>query len=176
MKRLLALSLICILFIGGCQGQKIAKDALILSPEALAQHQIQTRKYETKDEAKILTACAGLLQDIGFNLEASEPELGLFSASKIRTGHSTRQQVWAILAVLLGSPATYPTHESQMMRASIVTRPVGEQGEYTSVRVTFQRIVWNAYGEVTTSESLEDPQIYQEFFDKLSKAIFLEAQ
>jgi len=45
-----------------------------------------------------------------------------------------------------------------------------------AVRVTFQRIVWDIEGNVTRSESLTDPKIYQEFFDKLSKAVFLDAQ
>ena len=62
---LASIFVISVLFIVGCQS--IPKDALSLSPEALAERQLQTRKYETKDEAKILAACAGLLQDLGFN-------------------------------------------------------------------------------------------------------------
>lgn len=62
------------------------------------------------------------------------------------------------------------------MRASVVTRPYGEENRYTSVRVTFQRVVWNTAGQISRSEALEDPEIYQGFFDKLSKSIFLEAQ
>lgn len=62
------------------------------------------------------------------------------------------------------------------MRACVVTRPVGEHGEYVAVRVTFQRVVRNTQNQITICESLTDPQIYQEFFDKLSKSIFLEAQ
>jgi hypothetical protein len=85
------------------------------------------------------------------------------------------EQVAAVfVAVLTG--VYVPTNKEQRMRASIVTRPSGNQGEYMAVRVTFQRIVWNTQGQVTVSESLVDPQIYQEFFDKLSKSIFLEAQ
>jgi len=175
MKKLVGLLFICVLFITGCQGQKIPKDALTLSPESLAQRQIQTKKYETKDEAKILIASAGLLQDLGFNLDESETDLGLISASKTRSAVSAGQVTLAVLVALLGGGAT-PIDKDQTMRASIVTRPVGEHGEYIAVRVTFQRIVWNTKGQVTKSESLEDPQIYQEFFDKLSKSIFLEAQ
>jgi len=173
MKQLSALILISIFFITGCQS--IPKDALTLTPEALAQRQIQTRKYETTDEAKILAASAGLLQDMGFNIDESETELGLISSSKMRSAENAAQITAAIFVALMGGGAM-PVDKEQKMRACIVTRPVGENGEYVAVRVTFQRIVWNTQGQVTKSESLTDPKIYQEFFEKLSKSIFLEAQ
>ncbi|MDV2496606.1 MAG: hypothetical protein RX316_10435 [bacterium] len=173
MRRFLSLLFIITLIIIGCQ--RIPKDALSLSPESLAQRQMQTRKYETKDEAKILVACASLLQDMGFNLDESETKLGVITSSKMRSAVNAGQQVAAVTLALLGG-GYMPTDKEQKMRASVVTRPVGEKGEYIAVRVTFQRIVWNTLGQVTASESLTDPKIYQEFFDKLSKSIFLEAQ
>jgi hypothetical protein len=66
--------------------------------------------------------------------------------------------------------------KEQKMRACVVTRPVGENGDYVAVRVTFQIIVWDRERKVTRAGSLTDPKIYQEFFYKLSKAVFLEAQ
>jgi hypothetical protein len=165
--------LLWLISVTGCA--TIPKDALTLSPETLAQRQIQTRKYQTKDEGKILAACAGLLQDMGFNLDESETKLGVITSSKTRTAVNIGQQAAAVAVVLFGG-VYMPTDKEQRMRASVVTRPIGERGEYIAVRVTFQRIVWNTQGQVTTSESLTDPKIYQEFFDKLSKAIFLEAQ
>lgn len=174
MRKLLFLFLLSTIFAMGCQ-QTIPKDALTLSPQSLAERQMQTRKYETKDEIKILTACAGLLQDMGFNIDESETKLGLLYASKMRSATNGGQIAGAIiLGILTG--AVMPVDKDQKMMASIVTRPVGEQGEYIAVRVTFQRIVWNTNRQVTKSESLIDPKIYQEFFDKLSKAIFLEGQ
>jgi len=173
MRRYLPLFLISILIMTGCQ--TIPKDALTWSPETLAQRQIQTKKYQTTDEVRILTACAGLLQDMGFNIDESETKLGLISSSKMRSAENAAQITAAILVALMGGGAM-PVDKEQKMRACIVTRPVGDRGEYVAVRVTFQRIVWNTQGQVTKSESLTNPKIYQEFFDKLSKAIFLEAQ
>ncbi|HHW20447.1 hypothetical protein [Thermodesulfovibrio thiophilus] len=166
-------SLSLLAFIVGCE--TIPKDALTLSPESLADRQMQTRKYETKDEAKILTACAGLLQDMGFNIDESETKLGVITASKRRSAVNAGQQVVAVFVALLGG-GYMPTDKDQIMRASIVTRPVGELKEYMAVRVTFQRIVRDENGKITKQETLNDPEIYQKFFDKLSKAIFLEAQ
>jgi hypothetical protein len=44
------------------------------------------------------------------------------------------------------------------------------------VRVTFQRLVWNDMGTLSKVERLDEEEMYIEFFDKLSKALFLEAQ
>lgn len=170
-KKVQSLFIVSVFLITGCQ--TIPKDALTLSPKSLAERQMQTRKYESKDEAKIISVCAGLLQDMGFNLDESETKLGLITCSKMRSAENAGQIAGAILIALLGGGAT-PVDKKQKMRASVVTRPIGEHESYVAVRVTFQRIVWNTQGQVTKSESIIDPAVYQEFFDKLSKAIFLE--
>ena len=43
------------------------------------------------------------------------------------------------------------------------------------VRVTFQRIIFDTAGQITRAEQINDPAIYREFYDKLSKSVFLEA-
>ena len=98
-------------FLTGCA--KIPKDALKLNPKSLKQRQIQTRKYETTDETRILVACATLLQDLGFNLDESETELGVIVASKMRSALDFRQHVTAFIAM---SFAIYlDTDEKQQM-------------------------------------------------------------
>ena len=80
---------------------------------------------------------------------------------------------------LLTGVAT-PVDKQQLIRASVVTRPVqidetDKAKCQTAVRVTFQRIVTNTQNQVTRRECIIEEKIYQEFFEKLSKSVFLEA-
>jgi hypothetical protein len=136
---------------------------------------MQTRVFDTADETKVLAASSALLQDLGFNIDESEAQLGVIVGSKDRSAVQAGQVVASIfLAALSGAPV--PWDKNQKMRASVTTKPVGEAKKSIAVRVTFQRIVWNTENRVTKREGLTDPKIYQEFFEKLSKSLFLEAQ
>ena len=152
----------------------IPKGALSLSPQTLEWRKLQSRRFETKDEKKILQACAALLQDLGFSLEESETSLGVIAANKDRSAVEGGQVVAAVfLAALGGGPAIYD--QNQKFRASIVTRPFGENEDQIVVRVTFQRRVWNNQGQITKLQRINDPKMYEDFFSKLSKSIFLTA-
>jgi hypothetical protein len=159
--------------LSGCQ-QTIPREALQLSEKSLEQRRAQTRRFDTADEARLLAAAAGVLQDLGFNLDESETRLGLVVASKDRDATEAGQVIGAILlAALLGAPM--PIDKVQKIRASLVTNPLAEPAEGTAVRITFQRIVWNSNRQISKTEALTDPELYQQFFVKLSKAVFLEA-
>lgn len=166
-----ALSLVLAGILAGCAS--IPKDILQLSPESLRERQLQTRRFETQDEAKLLSASAALLQDLGFTINKSVTSLGVITASKDRSAVEAGQVVLAVLLSILAQQ-NVPYDEKQNMRVSVVTRPLGD-GTSTAVRVTFQRIVWNTHKQISKREQLNDPEIYQEFFSKLSKAVFLEA-
>ena len=163
-----------LILVHGCGGG-IPKEALQMNKATLEDRQMQTRIFDTADQKKIIVACSGLMQDLGLNMDESEIELGLLVGSKDRDATDGGQVATAvILAAMFGGPCQYD--KNQKMKASIVTSPAGEAGTKTSVRVTFQRSVWNNYGQVTKLEKLNEPEMYQGFFDKLSKAVFLEAQ
>jgi hypothetical protein len=155
----------------GC-AQRIPESALALTPDTLKLRQLQTRRFETTDEKVLLQAGAGVLQDLGFNIDESETKLGVIVGSKTRDATEAGQIAEAILVgVLFG--VVPPTDKEQKIRASLISKPL-DNGSI-AVRITFQRIVWNNQGQVSRTESVEDAVIYQEFFDKFSKAVFLSA-
>ncbi len=151
----------------------VPKEALTLSPESLRLRNLQTRKFETTDERRLLIAAAGLLQDLGYQIDESEVPLGVIVASKQADASDGAQIAGAIaIGILLGTKVT--VDNEQKIRVSIVTRPVNRKE--IALRVTFQRTVWNNEGHVSRTESVIDQELYQDFFSKLSKAVFLEAQ
>ncbi len=180
-----AILLVLCVSVPGCG--TMPKDALRLGPETLQQRQLQTRRYQGLSEAELLAASAGVLQDLGFNLEESETELGLVVAAKDRKATKASQ-----VAVLVAVTALYGTtpgglfvgaylwgkmDDKQKIRVSLVVRPEvkGAENSYL-VRVTLQRLVWTKMNKISKRETLRDPKIYQLFFERLSKAVFLEAQ
>ena len=148
--------------------------ALNLPPQTLEHRRMQTRRFDGIGEAELLAACAGVLQDLGFNLDESESDLGLLVASKERSAHNKTQATLATLLHIFVD-IEIEIDKEQRIRASLVTQPVGNMAQSYLVRVTFQRIVWNTDNEIATREALNDPELYQQFFDRLSKSVFLEA-
>lgn len=179
------------LSVAGCQ--TLPDTAMELPPDSLKLRQLQTRKVEGIDEQALLAASVGVLQDLGFNIDESETQLGVIVASKKRSAVDTGDIVssslesllFGMLEALLSSD-----HESegdinfdvtQRIRISVVTRPAldssGQPREDAHViRVTIQRLVWDDEGHLSRAESIEEPKVYQKFFDRLSKSIFLELQ
>lgn len=154
----------------GC-ASNIPKDALAMRPQSLEWRQRSTRRFFTTDEKQILTASAGVMQDLGFTIDNSKPDLGLILGSKDRTAVDGGQVAGKVVMAIVFR-TDVPIDRIQKFRASIVTHPSGNE---IAVRVTFQRIVWNDRNDVSKLEPLDDPKLYQEFFEKLSQAVFLEA-
>lgn len=153
-------------------GPLVPRAAFELRPESLALRRLQTRRFETGDERELLTAAAALLQDMGFQIDESEAQLGLLVGSKQADAADAGQIAGAIvLGAFTG--ARVPVDTEQRIRVSLVTRPLGTRE--TALRVTFQRTVWNSERAVSRAESIEDARLYQDFFDRLSKAVFLGA-
>jgi hypothetical protein len=168
---IIVMFLVCFSIIS-CAG-RIPKDALMLSPESLADRQLETRVFDTKDEKMLLSASAALLQDLGFQLDESEVPLGVIVASRDRDVTDAGQVAGAVaMAVLFG--VNTPVDKNQKVIASLTTKPI--DNKRTAVRIVFQHMVWNTQNQLVKNESIKDVAIYQDFFSKLSKSVFLEAQ
>lgn len=161
----------------------IPPDILKMPPEQLANRQMQTRAYETTDEEKILSACAGVLQDLGYTIDRGESKLGVIFASKDRDVDNGGQIAAATLLTALsafgGSGASYnyysDVEKNQKIRACVVSQK-SLDGQKMMVRVSFQRMVWNMAGQLARIETLKEPDLYEGFFAKLSQSVFLEEQ
>ena len=163
----------------GCAS--VPKGFLKPSEGYLEKRQLQMRQYDTTNEEQIITAVAGVLQDLGFILSESETGVGLVSASKNADAKNAAQITGAVMLDILSamtgaSPGvTGSCDKSQQVKASVVVKPSADSSKIV-VRVTFQRIVWNMNNQINRVETISQPEIYQKFYDSLSKAIFLEAQ
>lgn len=184
------LSLLLILFLlVGCE--TIPLDSFVVTPDLQQKRQVETRRYDGISEVDLITASANVLQDLGFNLENSETRLGVITASKQRDAvHAGEIAATTLASALLITPAApfaaayligSPAHsKDQTIRVALVVRPVidsngNQMTDNYFVRVTFQRIVRRTDNS-TKAETLIDPQLYQDFFERLSKSVFLEAQ
>jgi len=162
----------------GCHN-KVPPEALKLSEQSLKFRQLQTRHFDACEQT-VLSASAAVLQDLGYNIDEAATDLGVIVSSKKRDATHGGQVVGAILVALFTGSVT-PVDDTQLIRASLVTNPlkvdenVEELQFRTAVRVTFQRIVTNTQGQISRREGIVVEEIYQEFFDKLSQSLFLEA-
>jgi len=178
--------------LSGCV-QPTQPEALFqLMPESAAHRAMQTRLFETKDERELLSASAAVLQDLGFQVEESVREVGFLRAAKERSAREhgqdlTRFFIWIFSTPLLflqQPPFMMPVDLHQKIAATLVARPLNTESTRQEIRIVFYRVVWKGEGmsgnqQIAPGEQrmemVRDPGLYQQFFAKLSKAVFLEA-
>jgi hypothetical protein len=171
--------------LSGCATEKVPKAALRLEESTLEVRSLQTRTIAAPSEIAILTATIALLQDLEFNIDSIEKPLGVISASKIsdadHKGEKTALFFLDFLCVVGsvmgggGSCDSMSTakDEQALMLTMVVLPSLARQGEY-AVRVTLQRIIYDKEGRVKVLQRVAKPEIYQEVFDKLRSALFIE--
>ena len=170
-----------------------AEEFFRLTPESAAQRAAETRMFEAASERELLSASAAVLQDLGFQVVESVREVGFLRAAKERSAREYSQEIWrwvlftfSTIGLASGSNTLIllPVDLQQQIDASLVARPLDAAGSRHEVRVLFYRIVWKSDGASGNQsippgeqrmETIRDPRIYQLFFAKLSKAVFLEA-
>ncbi len=170
--------------VSGCVQQTQPTELFQLSPESNANRAMQTRLFDTANDKELLSASAASLQDLGFQVEESVREVGFLRAAKERSAREYDQYLNRLLVWLLSlGNVMMPVDLHQKVAATIVTRPLNPDGSRQEVRIMFYRAVWKGEGQADRNyippgeqkmEMIRDPEIYQQFFAKLSKAVFLE--
>jgi hypothetical protein len=168
----------------GCLQTAAPHELFQLSPESLQNRAMQTRLFETDNALELLSASAATLQDLGFQVEESVKEVGFLRAAKERSAREYGQYIGRVFVFLLSlGHALMPVDLHQKVAATLITRPLNRDGTRQEVRIIFYRVVWKGDGQGDSTyippgeqrmEMVRDPRIYQQFFAKLSKAVFLE--
>lgn len=161
------------LIISACNN--VPSNVFTLPDSNIEQRKLQSRLFSTINEKSLLMAGVSTLQDMGFNIDESEINVGLITASKKMDATDMKQVVGGIVlaAVLEQNEVIVDTEEK--IRVSFITRPSQQRAGNLLTRITFQRIVKASNGQISRMETIRDPELYQDFFFKLSKSVFLEA-
>lgn len=171
--------------LNGCISHTEPAELFTLTPDAPKHRAMQTRMFETPNEGELLSASAAVLQDLGFQIEESQRGVGFLRATKERSAREYGQYIrQALVLVLSLGKLMQPVDLHQKIAATLVAQPLNPEATRQEVRIMFYRIVWKGDGQVDNQyippgeqymEMIRDPEIYQQFFAKLSKAVFLEA-
>lgn len=95
----------------------------------------------------MLQSAIGALQDLGFTIEESQASTGVVVGSRLNQGR---------------------------IRAQITIRALPNESG-TAVRATFQRIIPRPGAMLALGETLDDPALYQGFFERVAQSAFLTA-
>lgn len=139
---------------------------------------LEARRFSTLDEPAVLAAATQTLQDLGYVISESSSDVGVLVGAKQRDAEETGQIVGQIaLTVALAFAGVHHQpvwDKEQTINAMLVVTPI-ENSKQVEVRISFDRNILQNDNK-RHAELIQDADIYQEFFDKLSQGVFLEAQ
>jgi hypothetical protein len=133
----------------GCATAPPPPDAFALAASTPEERALQTRLYDTDDESAVLAACVAVLTAHGFSAEAQDHALG----------------------VIVGVKDSYAGRQRSRLRASLATRPAGEFGLQTQLRISFQRLAYDARGRELRREAVREPGEYAGFFSEVEREL-----
>jgi hypothetical protein len=131
--------------------------------------QLQTREYKSTPTI-VMKAVIAALQDEGFIISSSNPELGLVTAAmekyEVDTATKSRAEFWQG-----AGSGTYQTTKRWEASASI-----NKHGEVVRVRINIVAKALTNTGGLVWSQPVYEADIYQTIFSKVDKAVFLEKE
>jgi hypothetical protein len=146
----------------------------------------QTRRYPQADRQAVLFAGSAVLQDMGFRVTGGERRFGLLVGEKTAdvpgaglthaVGEAVLVTATTILSLAVGENLIMdlPEQVAQRIHVSLLVTQEGDNGT-TRVRISLDRDMIYDHGYAIPDHT-ELPLVYREFFERLSRAVFLEGQ
>jgi hypothetical protein len=142
-------------------------------PDAPLIRERQSTRLKLRDEVALLSEVTQVLQDLGYTVEESAPELGVLAGSKERDA-TEAGQVAAQIAVTVGLALLGVRYQpiwdkDQLIRVTVSTLPQPAQGD-VRLRVSFERIVVNNPGQAR-AEMLDGAEFSHGFFQQVRSGL-----
>lgn len=149
-----------------------------LRASSMQQRELESRTYSTSDTKALMRAVLGALQDEGFIVKTTDAELGLITATRESAQPvSDARKVGRALAIVMtyGAAALLPGPKdaSSILEA---TANVAAFGQETRLRINFQLKRLENGNRVKDVQTVLDGRVYQEFFSKVDKGLFLQRE
>ena len=134
---------------------------------------LQTRVYDTTDKEKIMQAVISVMQDLFFDIDVLDQELGMLSGKKMYQSGSA----W------VDSPSYYNYKTDNLIIFSTNYRTFGPfyyRNDLTRITVTISprgetQLMVRASIQYNI-RAVEDPEVYQTFFKILSQSLFISTE
>jgi len=158
----------------GAEIQWNSRSQILLSEDSQVKlRSIQSRVFDTTDRAKILRVSVATMQDLFFDIDVLDEELGIISGKKWFNNNSS----WA------DHPTYYLYETDELLIFNTNFRswgPFNYRKDLTRMTITVRpkektRMLVRASVQYNI-RAVEDPEMYQKFFKTLGQSLFLEAQ
>ena len=164
MKTLIVAIAVLTLLITGCAHRSPGSEMTQLQIR-----EIQTRTFSSQEAKEVLKEMMNVLQDDQFIIKNANAELGLITGEKDVDVSNGWERFFSVLAS--GQDALWKNNSVIEVSAN-----VSQFGEDAKVRVNFQRKVFDNRGGVMKTAPIYDQIYYQEFFEKVHKGLFIQAE
>ena len=158
---------ICVCVISGCAG--IPKDAFLLEPSVMANRQMESRIFATRDKSRLIKESTTILESMGYKTDIVNLDIGLITSTKHEDKGGFSSTVISILTAGLAS-----TDKDQAIKATFTAMPSHGRKDALITRLTLQRMVFNSDGETSSVEQYLNLDVYKLFYDRLEASTFAE--
>lgn len=136
------------------------------TPPQLQIREFQTRTYDIQDANTVMKALLNAFQDQGFIIKTANVDIGLITATQeVSAGSGV-----SAFHRAMGAPDMKDTLVSE---CSSNVSPFGAQ---VKVRVSCQMKLLKFGMAVEETRTIDDPQFYSAFFEKVDKSVFIQRE